>query len=221
MVEHRITIYKQLIEWWQSNGRDYPWRHSRNPYEVLVAELLLHRTRADTVAMYYGRFLDMYPDPESLSRADSGLIEMVFGSLGLTWRLGYMIGMARKIMLSYGGSVPSEKETLESLPGIGDYISSAVMVFAHGRKMALIDTNTVRVISRLTGHRIKESTRRSEWIRDTYLKMLGNGDPQSFGYAMIDLASLVCLPRAPLCERCPVVKYCRTRRRTISTDVIH
>jgi A/G-specific adenine glycosylase len=221
MEEHWSSIYKQLIEWWQSNGRDYPWRHSRNLYEVLVAEVLLHRTKADTVALYYGRFLKMYPDPDSLSRADSGLIERVFGSLGLTWRLEYMRDMAREIMLSYGGSVPSEKEALESLPGIGDYISSAVMVFIHGRRMALIDTNTVRVISRVAGHRITESTRRSKWIRDAYLAMLGNGDPRYFGYAMIDFASLVCRPRAPLCKRCPVLKYCRTGSRTISTDILH
>jgi len=201
---------KKLIEWWISNGRDYPWRHSTDPYQILVAEVLLHRTNADAVLANYPGFLKTFPKIESLAQAETDDLIREFKSLGLSWRFRSMTEMARQVADRYGGTVPLEKHILESLPGIGDYISSAVIVFSSNRKLALIDTNTVRIISRITGSTLKDSTRKTRWVRDVYLAMLGDEDPPKFGYAMIDLASSICRPRDPMCKECPVVEYCST-----------
>lgn len=202
----------KLIEWWRKNGRDFPWRGVRDPYRVLVAEMLLHRTRADNVVPVYARFLDSFGSVIEISRASDEDISRILKPLGLTWRAKKLMETLRIIARDFNGSIPLEKDELLKLPGIGDYISSAFRTFYGGNSDPLIDTNTVRVLCRLRGEPVRDSIRRGQSIRMFYSDLRGRSDSREFGYAMIDLASVICRPSNPLCRICPVLDQCSTGR---------
>jgi len=116
--------------------------------------------------------------------------------------------MAKEIMLNNNGEIPSEREQLESLPGVSDYIASAVRCFAFGYSEVLLDTNTVRILGRVFGVKVTDGSRRSTRFSELYESVIDNRHAQGFNYAMIDLGALVCVPRDPLCKSCPIVEMC-------------
>ena len=201
-----------LISWWKDHGRSFPWRFERNPYRVLVAETLLHRTRAENVVPVYQHFITVIPDNRSLAVARENVILDMTRSLGLRWRVKLLPEAARIIEKEFGGTIPMDRKQLLSLPGVGDYITSAIRVFTGEFSDALMDTNTVRVISRIYGVGIKESARRSEKMRIRYSKLRNGRDAREFGYAMIDLAATICLSGQPQCYDCPVRPLCMAVR---------
>ena len=136
--EATVQYFRQsLIEWGEQNYRSFPWRETRDPYKVLIAELLLHRTRASQVVDVYISFLDRYPDIPALSRADRGDLATTLYSLGLFWRIDLIMDMAQKLMRDFNGHVPVSKVDLLSLPGVGDYIAGSVRCFAFGKPDAI------------------------------------------------------------------------------------
>ena len=200
----------QLIEWWRKNGRDFPWRRERDPYKVLVAEMLLHRTRAQNVVPVYIRFVNSFGSAREIAGARDEDIKKVLKPLGLNWRAEKLIETLRLIARDFHGNIPIEKAALLKLPGIGDYISSAFRTFYGGNSDPLIDTNTVRVLCRLKGETVRDSIRRGKNIRVLYSNLLDHSDSREFGYALIDLASEICRPSNPLCNTCPVLDQCST-----------
>lgn len=215
----RRTFAEDLLKWWAVNGRSFPWRNERDPYRILVAETLLHRTKADRVISVYLQFISKFPDVKSIHECSFEEIIAVTKSLGLEWRQKLFKEMASIVQCKYEGKIPFEKEVLLSLPGVGDYISSALRVFGRELDDPLVDTNTVRVICRMHQEQVKESTRRGTWIREAYSQLKEDAKPSEFGYGLIDLASLICLPKVPLCKQCPVIKYCKTGKFQIPTSV--
>lgn len=208
-VRDPATIRRLLLDWWTSSGRDFPWRRTRDPYHILISEVLLHRTRADQVVRVYGEFIRRYPTVTDLARAEPREVMRLLRPLGLRWRVRLLLRAARSIAARFGGSVPTDPAELMALPGIGPYISSAVATFSLGIRAPLLDANTVRVLSRLTGVRATDGSRRSRRFAEIYLRLLGDGDPRAFGYALIDLAALICRPSRPRCGECPLVRFCR------------
>lgn len=200
----------QLIGWWRKKGRNFPWRRERDPYKVLVAEMLLQRTRAQNVVPVYIRFVNTFGSVREFARASDEVIRQVLKPLGLNWRVEKLIESLRLIDRDFQGNVPIEKGTLLKLPGVGDYISSAFRTFHSGSSDPLIDTNTVRVLCRLEGEPVRDSVRKGKHIRKLYSNLMGDSDPREFGYALIDLASLFCLPSNPLCGACPILDHCST-----------
>lgn len=201
---------EELKGWWKHNRRDFPWRKETDPYRILLAELFLHRTRAETVAPIYRRFVQKFPDVVTLSRSNEDILFGELGALGLRWRTVSLLKAARVITDEFHGKVPREKAALLKLPGIGDYIASAIRVFAYNQVDPLIDTNTVRVISRINGFIATDSTRKGNEIREIYSSLMKGCNPRIFGFALIDLAALVCLPRRQRCHECPISKHCIT-----------
>ncbi|MEM0135950.1 MAG: DNA glycosylase [Thermoplasmatales archaeon] len=200
---------EDLTGWWKKNKREFPWRNERDPYRVMVAEKLLQRTRAENVVPVYLEFVSRFPDSSSLARAGYRAVHRVTDRIGLKSRVGSLIGTAKVIDRTYGGSVPRDIEKLRALPGIGDYISSAVMVFGFGEDYPLTDVNTVRIVSRVLGIRVTDSSRRNRRFKEAYQLLKQGSPPAEFGYAMIDLAARVCLPRVPRCRCCPVLSHCK------------
>lgn len=205
---------KKIIEWWRNSGRRFPWRETRDAYGVFIAEILLHRTRAENVARVYPKFRERFPDLASVAGADLEDILSTCRPLGLTWRFGLLKQAATEIENRYNGRIPLDRKELASLPGIGDYISSAISVFAGGSREELIDTNTIRVICRISGIIVNDGIRRQRWVREMYSRLMDHADPVAFAYSMIDLGSLICRPRDPLCGDCPVNELCNTYSRT-------
>ena len=204
-----VAFRKALITWGREHFRPFPWRLTEDPYRILIAEVMLHRTQAPQVVPVYERFIERYPDVPGLARATKEELRDALYSLGLRWRIDLIHEMATELMEHFGGQVPREKANLLSLPGVSHYIASAVRCFAWNLPEALIDTNTVRVVGRLFGLEIKDSSRRNRRFRELITALVDPDEPRVYNYALLDLAEQVCMKkRPPECGRCPVYGWC-------------
>ena len=210
MLSSKPDFGGQLNAWGEKYGRTFPWRKTKNPFHIFLAEVLLHRTRAENVVPVYQKLIKDFPTIHEMSKLDEKILFNILSSLGLKWRTEMLLKSVRTIERDFGGYIPNDKQKLLSLPGIGDYIASAIRVFSANTEDPLIDTNTVRVISRVYGFKATDSTRRSKSIRSKYIELRNNKDPRNFAFSMIDLAALICRPSLPDCLHCPVEKYCIT-----------
>ena len=199
---------KELLGWWKTNSRSYPWRNTRDPYKILVAEVLLHRTRADQVSPVYRAFLSRFPDLNVLAVATADEVHAVLRPLGLRWRVDLMIRMAEELISRYDGLVPEATEELLALPGVGPYISGAVRSFAFEKSEPILDTNTVRIAARLFCIAANDSSRRSARFRSILGTLVDPHNPREFNLALIDHGALVCTSRNPRCGICPVSHRC-------------
>lgn len=206
------ALREHLDAWWLTNGRKYPWRDTRDPYRVLVAELMLHRTKADQVASVYQRFLDRYPTAKSLSETSSAEILRILRPLGLHWRSRLVADLFSEVNSRMGGRVPVSAPVLRKLPGVSDYISGAVVCFTRDEPVVILDTNIVRVLGRVSGSRTSDASRRSLRFRVFLRSLLPGSSVRRFYFALLDLAALVCLPHGPLCNQCPVAPECTYAR---------
>lgn len=209
---HSINIkafHRTLIPWGRKYFRSFPWRHTENPYFILMAEMMLHRTQASQVVPIYEQFIKRYPHILTLAKAKRKTLHDVLYPLGLHWRIDLIHDMVNDLMMRFKGQVPREKDALLTLPGVSEYIASAVCCFAWNHRQPLIDTNTVRVIGRLFGLEIKDSSRRNRCFRELIAALVDPEEPRTYNYALLDLAERVCTKkRQPDCFRCPVRKYC-------------
>lgn len=200
---------KALIAWGQDHFRPFPWRLTEDPYHILIAEVMLHRTQAPQVTPVYEQFIARYPDVPALAAATKKELHDALYSLGLRWRIDLIHEMAVQIMQRFDGRIPGEKADLLSLPGVSEYIAGAVRCFAWGRPEPLIDTNTVRVVGRLFGLQIKDSSRRNRRFRELITALVDPDEPRAYNYALLDLADQVCTKkRPPECAMCPVQRLC-------------
>ena len=209
---HQINLQefrKNLIAWGRDNFREFPWRFTSDPYHILMAEVMLHRTNALQVLPVYERFLKLYPDLATLSRATEEELYEVLYSLGLRWRVKLIYEMVIELMDRFHGRIPSEKEDLQSLPGVSDYIASAVCCFAWKQSQAIVDTNTVRVIARVFNLEIKDSLRRNRRFKEVLESFVDSTNPEKYNYALLDLANKICFKvKAPDCSKCPIQGNC-------------
>lgn len=170
---------------------------------------MLHRTQAPQVVPVYRRFIEQYPEVPVLAQATKEQLHQALYSLGLRWRIDLIYEMATELMARFNGKIPGEKTDLLSLPGVSEYIAGAVRCFAWNRPEPLIDTNTVRVVGRLFGLEIKDSSRRSRRFRELISALVDPEEPRVYNYALLDLADQMCMKkRLPGCGRCPVLLYC-------------
>jgi A/G-specific adenine glycosylase len=205
-----IAFRKALIAWGQKNFRVFAWRSTSDPYQVLMAEVMLHRTNALQVVPVYERFLRRYPDLPALAEATEEDLQEMLYSLGLRWRVRLIHEMVADLMQRFNGRIPSEKAHLLSLPGISDYIASAVCCFAWKQPQALIDTNTVRIVARVFNTKITDSLRRNRHFKELLEALVDPAQPASYNYALLDLANKVCFKvQKPDCFRCPLLEYCK------------
>jgi len=201
---------KDLLDWWRSSKRSFPWRETRDPYKVLVAESLLHRTKAEQVIPLYDLFLKHFPDVKSLAASTPSDIQQLFYSAGLHWRWRLLHLTAIEILTRFKGQIPSKFEDLISLPGVSHYIAAAVRCFSFDQPEAVLDTNTVRVASRLLNVAAKDSSRRSQLFRSILQVLLDRQRPREFNFSIIDFAAIVCRAKSPRHHECPFRLYCRS-----------
>lgn len=189
--------------------RDYPWRTNPLGYNILIAEILLHRTRADQVKPIYNSFIKKFPSIQSIADADPEKIKLELRSLGLSWRSELIYFMATEIIEKYKGTIPIDKSSLMQLKGIGEYIASAVPCFGYNIPEPVLDTNTVRVIGRYFGIKVTDSSRRSKKFQKIMRDIIAHGEPRKFSFSLIDFASLICTCRGnPKCNLCPLRDTC-------------
>jgi A/G-specific adenine glycosylase len=204
-----VAFRKAVIAWGRKNFRPFPWRLTKDPYCLLMVEVMLHRTQAQQVIPVYERFIERYQDVPSLAQATREELHQALYSLGLRWRIDLIHKMAAGLMAHFNGRVPQEKTNLLSLPGVSEYIAGAVRCFAWNLPEPLIDTNTVRVVGRLFGLEIKDSSRRNRRFRELIMALVDPDEPRAYNYALLDLADQICMKkRPPECGRCPVAEWC-------------
>lgn len=201
----RNSFREDLLRWHATNGRRFPWRDSADPWHVLMAEVCLHRTRADQVVPVYEALTRIAPTARDMTDNPDAVREAMH-SLGLHWRADLMVEMARAIVNDHDGMVPVSLDALLRLPGVGDYVANAVLVFAFGQRSVLVDTNTTRIISRVRGI---ESVGRWHLRSEIYDLAGAEGADARYNYAMVDLGALVCRAQDPLCKQCPVSHHCK------------
>ena len=140
-----------VVSWFRSNGRDFPWRETRNPFHILIAEVLLRQTQAARVVGPYIHLVTTYPDPASLAEADVDALREWFRPLGLVRRADRLVECARRLLGDYGGQVPRDLRRLQSLPGIGRYSARAILCMAFNHPLPMIDEGSGRVLRRVLG----------------------------------------------------------------------
>lgn len=201
---------QQLLKWFSKNRRDFPWRETKDPFKVLIAEILLRKTDAGKVLSVYEHFVRRYSSIEALINANDGQLENSLRPLGLYRRRAKELkDLAQMVANEYGGEIPRSREELLGLPGVGDYIANAVLCFAFGKDVPLLDTNVIRVVTRVFSFKPKRKRARDDpeiW-RDVR-KIIPKGKARDFNLAMLDLAAATCLPRKPVCGICPVIPSC-------------
>ena len=200
------------MKWHERNRRDFPWRRSRDPYTVLVAEMMLQRTRAEQVSEVFQKFISRFPDPASVaSSADEEVLRLLSG-LGLRHRAVKLLEALREIARKFDGRVPSSYEDLVSLPGVGPYTASAVLSFGFGRRAPIVDSNIARFYSRFLGIRPKRRPHLDPEIREAAAKFLPEKAAPEFNEALLDFTSMICAPK-PRCNECPLRDLCNYVRK--------
>ena len=211
------TLRKRLMQWGKNNTRDFPWRKNLTPYSVLISEIMLHRTRAKQVVDKYLIFMKKYPDFKSICNAELNEIKKDLRSLGLYWRTEMLYALACFVCEKYHCELPLNKEELMKLPGIGEYISSAILCFVCNISAPILDTNTVRIISRVFGIEMNDSSRRSKKYMNIMKRIIDSVPCRDFSYAMIDFGSLICKKINPQCDNCPLQDICNYYLENVKT----
>lgn len=200
-----------LLKWFEKNNRNFlPWRQTRDPYKVLVAELMLQKTTVKQVEQIYPEFISKYPDPLSLSTAKVEEIRKIITPLGMEHRRAPLFKkLAQSIVSMHRGKTPSDQSTLMSFEGVGQYIANAVLCLAFDADVPMLDTNVIRVLMRVFDLEIQRSRARKDRAIWSFLeKMIPEGKGRDLNLAILDHGAKVCLPRKPLCNICPVNAIC-------------
>ena len=209
---------RRLRAWYRRNGRDLPWRKTRDPYRILVSELMLQQTQVSRVLGYYQRFLDRFPTLVELARARPRQVREAWEGLGYYARARNLHRLAREVTRPgnvHNERLPKEPSRLRELPGIGEYTAGAVASFAYERRTALVDTNVARVVRRAFAPEADFKTaagRRTIWsIAGRLLPRTGRAS-WTHNQALMELGALVCTARQARCGECPVRRECVTGR---------
>jgi A/G-specific adenine glycosylase len=202
---------RRLLSWYARHGRDLPWRRTREPYRILVSEIMLQQTQVARVVPKYREFLRRYPTLRRLAAADLDEVRRVWHPLGYNIRPDRLHAIARETLARYGGRLPDDGEQLRRLPGVGRYTAGAMLSFAFGRDSALIDTNVRRVLGRvfLGAHRARRLRGDDAWWRLAE-SLVPRGRAYDFNQALMDFGATWCTPRRPRCPACPMRPLCAT-----------
>ncbi len=203
-----LPVQRDLIEWWTTSGRDLPWRRSRDPWAVLVSELMLQQTQVARVTDRYVRFLDRFPTVAACASAPLGDVIDEWAGLGYNRRAVHLHRAANACVEHHGGELPEALEDLLTLPGVGPYTARAVLVFAHERDIGLVDTNAGRFVSRALAGRAL-GAKDAQAVADGAVP---DGWGWTWGQAVFDLGASVCRKRSPRCDECPIRAHCAWAR---------
>lgn len=206
-----------LVSWERRVGRDFPWRHTRNAFHVLSAEVFLQRTRASQVLRVYEQLADVADAPADVLSCGRQQVDEWFATLGLKWRADHYWNLCRDLVAEYGGEVPDDRQALMALPGVGQYAAGSTLTYAFRTPTGVIDSNILRVYSRFYGIEFTDSDRRKKKVLEWASEHLPEdpGEARLFSLGLIDLGALVCTPRTPDCPSCPLVETCLFARTNV------
>ena len=202
------NVTEELLHWFEETGRDLPWRQNRTPYRVLVAEVMLQQTQVATVAPYFERWLERFPTLQALAEVPLDDVLKAWEGLGYYRRARLLHEAARVVRRDHSGELPRRYDELLELPGIGTYSAAAVASLAFGENVLAVDGNVKRVASRL--FTLPQPTEKA--VKEKLLPHLPRGQAGAFNEALMELGALLCTPRTPRCDVCPVSESCEAFR---------
>lgn len=199
----------KLLNWYHQNRRDLPWRHTRDPYRIMVSEIMLQQTRVDTVISYYHRFLERFPTAKSLADADEDDVLNLWKGLGYYSRARNLQKAAKVIITEHEGIFPENIAQVKKLPGVGDYTAGAIMSIAFNQPFPAVDGNVLRVITRIMGiDRDISLPGTKDEITQIVQDLIPVNHAGDFTQALMELGAVVCSPKSPACGICPVAENC-------------
>jgi len=206
----RRSFQRRVLAWYAAHGRDLPWRKTRDPYAILVSEILSHQTQIARVIPVYEALLKRYPTAQAMALAPVEAVKAITDPLGYKIRGGWLHAAALRVAEG-GGVFPATMEDLRGLPGVGRYTAGAVMSFAHQRDAAVLDTNVARLLRRYFGVTAAASARTHE-LWSLAAAVIPKGKGYLINQALMDLGAMICRAKAPRCNACPLRRSCDFRR---------
>ena len=207
----RRRFRRRLLTWYGRHGRDLPWRKTRDPYHILVSEVMLQQTQVDRVLPKYAEWLKRFPSLEALAAASEATVTKTWYPLGYNARPGRLHAIARDVVEHHDGQLPSDEPTLRTFKGLGEYTVGALLSFAFGQRAAIVDTNVTRVLCRVfmgAGNLATHPMKRHLW--DLSKALLPRHNVFDFNQALMDLGAIVCVARKPRCLICPMQPLCKS-----------
>jgi len=204
----------RLLAWYGRHRRALPWRATRDPYAILVSEIMLQQTHVARVEGYWRRFLERYPTVDDLAAASADAVHASWAGLGYYARARNLRAAAQAVVREHGGAFPRDPDVLRTLPGIGRYTAAAVASIAYGADVGTVDTNVARVLGRVFRVRGRaKSAHRTRRLWALAHELVPHGRAGDWNQALMDLGATVCTARAPRCPACPVGVACGSRAR--------
>ena len=206
----RITrVRAKLLAWFERHGRSFPWRsNNATVYEQVCVEVLLQRTRAETVAKLYDSFFDRYPGWSHLAAAPVRELEEVLKPIGLWRRRARSVSALAKYADEHGGIFPENERELLLVPAVGQYVANSILLFQCGKPKPLIDVNMARFLERYVRQRRLADIRHDPWLQDASHWLVGCKDPVRVNWATLDHAAVACRARSPVCPSCKLRARC-------------
>lgn len=210
---------RELLKWYRKVKRDLPWRENKDGYRIWISEVMLQQTQVNTVKPYYQRFLEKFPTAESLAYASEEEVLSAWQGLGYYSRARNLQAGVREMVEQYGGVLPQERKSLESLRGIGPYTAGALLSVVYDLPEPAIDGNVFRVITRFTVlEDFIDLPKTRHKVSEIVLKMMTTDAAGDFNQGLMELGATVCTPQSPKCEECPIKKFCEGYRTGTSLD---
>ncbi len=215
----RAGLRGVLLAWFDARQRDLPWRRRRSLYGTWISEMMLQQTTVATVVPYWERFLARFPDVYALAAAPEAEVLAHWSGLGYYRRARQLHAAARQVVAEHGGAFPDDTEGWRALPGIGPYAAGAIASLGLGLPAAAVDANVRRVLGRWLGAACQPGAGSDRQVADLAGCLVRGDRPGAWNEALMELGALVCQPRGPRCEDCPVGAYCGARRLGIADSV--
>ncbi|WP_029191120.1 A/G-specific adenine glycosylase [Ornithinibacillus scapharcae] len=199
-----------LLDWYEANKRDLPWRKDQDPYKIWVSEIMLQQTKVDTVIPYFYNFLKKFPTVYDLAAAEEQEVLKAWEGLGYYSRARNLQYAVREVVEQYGGQVPNSPKELEKLKGIGSYTKGAILSIAFNQPEPAVDGNVMRVFSRVMNVDEDIAQPKTKKLFETITReVISHEDPSAFNQAIMDLGATICTPKSPACLICPVKEHCQ------------
>lgn len=198
-----------IINWYEINKRDLPWRLTSDPYKIWLSEVLLQQTRVDQGMGYYNRFVEAYPTVQDLANAKEEQVLKLWQGLGYYSRARNLHFAAQQVVNDFAGVFPSTYKEILNLKGVGDYTASAIASICFGEEVAVVDGNVYRVLSRFLKIETPiDSTEGKKEFKKVAMSLIKGHNPNQFNQGVMELGATICSPKKPQCEECPLNQSC-------------
>lgn len=209
-----------LLQWFQKEQRDLPWRKDKDPYKIWISEIMLQQTKVDTVIPYFLNFIDKFPTLQDLARAEEQAVLKAWEGLGYYSRARNLHEAVKEVVEEYDCIVPNNKAEISKLKGVGPYTTGAILSIAYGVPEPAVDGNVMRVFSRIFSvwdDISKVKTRKK--FETIVTEVISKENPSDFNQALMELGAIVCTPKSPSCLLCPVERHCNALKEGVQNEL--